>query len=38
VRQPDITLARTLLGWEPRVNRRDGLERTAAYFKQALAD
>ena len=38
VRQPDITLARTLLGWEPRVNRHDGLERTAAYFKRALAD
>jgi len=28
VRQPDITLARTLLGWEPEVELRDGLERT----------
>jgi dTDP-glucose 4,6-dehydratase len=37
VRQPDITLARTLLGWEPRVARREGLERTAAYFRQKLA-
>ena len=36
VRQPDITLARTLLGWEPRVERREGLERTARYFKQKL--
>lgn len=36
VRQPDITLARTLLGWEPRVARREGLERTAGYFRQKL--
>ncbi len=36
VRQPDITLARTLLGWEPKVPRRDGLERTAAYFRTKL--
>ncbi|MBL0174510.1 MAG: SDR family oxidoreductase [Ignavibacteria bacterium] len=36
VRQPDITLARTLLGWEPRVDRREGLERTARYFMQKL--
>jgi len=28
VRQPDITLARELLGWEPQVQLRDGLERT----------
>ncbi len=28
VRQPDITLARELLGWEPRVDLRDGLRRT----------
>ena len=28
VRQPDITLARDLLGWEPRVDLRDGLRRT----------
>ena len=31
-RRPDITLARSLLGWEPRVALRDGLERTIAYF------
>ena len=28
VRQPDITLAREILGWEPQVNLRDGLRRT----------
>jgi dTDP-glucose 4,6-dehydratase len=28
VRQPDITLARELLGWEPRVELREGLRRT----------
>jgi dTDP-glucose 4,6-dehydratase len=28
VRQPDITKARELLGWEPEVQLRDGLERT----------
>jgi dTDP-glucose 4,6-dehydratase len=28
VRQPDITLAREVLGWEPRVSLRDGLRRT----------
>ncbi|MEP7009604.1 MAG: UDP-glucuronic acid decarboxylase family protein [Acidobacteriota bacterium] len=35
-RQPDITLARTLLGWEPKVDLDPGLERTIAYFRQAL--
>ena len=28
VRQPDITLAREILGWEPTINLREGLERT----------
>jgi UDP-glucuronate decarboxylase len=32
-RKPDITLARTRLGWEPKVPLRDGLARTIAYFK-----
>lgn len=36
-RQPDITRARTLLGWEPKVGLREGLERTLAYFKAAVA-
>jgi len=33
VRQPDITKAKALLGWEPKVNRADGLVRTLDYFK-----
>ena len=33
VRQPDITKARTLLGWEPKVPLKEGLERTLAYFR-----
>ena len=33
VRQPDITLARTELGWEPQVEFEEGLERTIAWFR-----
>ena len=33
VRQPDITRARTLLGWEPKVGLEEGLTRTLAYFR-----
>ncbi len=32
-RRPDITLARSRLGWEPKVERLDGLRRTVAYFR-----
>ena len=32
-RQPDITLAKTLLGWEPEVIRKEGMSRTLNYFK-----
>lgn len=32
-RQPDITKARTLLGWEPSVDRKEGLKRTYDYFR-----
>ncbi len=32
-RQPDIARAREVLGWEPRVDRAEGLRRTYAYFK-----
>jgi dTDP-glucose 4,6-dehydratase len=32
VRQPDITLARGVLSWEPRVRLEDGLRETIAYF------
>ena len=37
VRQPDITRARTLLGWEPKVQLEEGLEHTIAYFRSKLA-
>ncbi len=33
VRQPDITRAKTLLGWEPKVGRAEGLKITIDYFK-----
>ena len=36
VRQPDITRARELLGWEPRVDRADGLRRTLDYFRERV--
>lgn len=36
VRQPDITKARTLLGWEPHVALEDGLTRTIAYFRTRI--
>jgi dTDP-glucose 4,6-dehydratase len=36
VRQPDITRARTLLGWEAKVPLREGLETTIAYFRKKL--
>jgi dTDP-glucose 4,6-dehydratase len=33
VRQPDITRAKTILGWEPKVKLEDGLQRTIEYFR-----
>jgi len=36
-RRPDITKAHALLGWEPRVALREGLEKTIAYFSDVLA-
>jgi len=36
VRQPDITRARELLGWSPRIDRAEGLRRTLAYFRQLI--
>jgi len=36
VRQPDITRARNILGWEPKVPLREGLETTIAYFRKKL--
>ncbi|MEE9414685.1 MAG: UDP-glucuronic acid decarboxylase family protein [Acidimicrobiales bacterium] len=32
-RKPDITKAKDLLGWEPKIQLREGLERTAEYFE-----
>jgi len=36
-RQPDITRARQVLGWEPTIPLADGLARTIAYFRTSLA-
>ena len=33
IRQPDIAKARNILKWEPKVNRKDGIEKTVNYFK-----
>ena len=35
-RRPDITRARTLLGWEPQVGLEDGLQRTLEYFRTVV--
>jgi dTDP-glucose 4,6-dehydratase len=37
VRQPDITRARTLLGWEPKVPLEQGLTSTIEYFRKKMA-
>jgi UDP-glucuronate decarboxylase len=36
-RRPDITLARTRLGWSPKVSLEEGLKRAVAYFQKKLA-
>jgi dTDP-glucose 4,6-dehydratase len=36
VRQPDITRARTVLGWEPTVALEEGLTRTLEYFRTKI--
>jgi dTDP-glucose 4,6-dehydratase len=36
VRKPDITRARTILGWEPKVPLSEGLPRTLEYFRKKL--
>lgn len=36
-RQPDISRAREILGWEPHVSLADGLAKTVEYFKEELA-
>ena len=37
VRQPDTMRARTILHWEAKVNRKDGLKKTIEYFRSELA-
>ncbi len=37
VRQPDITKAKRILGWEPKVSRQEGLRRTLKYFQEKLS-
>jgi UDP-glucuronate decarboxylase len=37
-RRPDITLAKETLGWEPKIPLEAGLEKTIAYFREALAN
>lgn len=37
-RQPDISQARKILGWEPKIDRAEGLKRTYAYFKTLSSD
>jgi dTDP-glucose 4,6-dehydratase len=36
-RRPDITRARTLLGWEPKIPLREGLQRSLEYFRASVA-
>jgi dTDP-glucose 4,6-dehydratase len=36
VRQPDITRAKKVLGWEPRVDFEEGIKTTIEYFKESL--
>jgi dTDP-glucose 4,6-dehydratase len=38
VRQPDITRARQLLGWEPEIEVREGLRRTIAHYTKILGE
>ena len=36
VRQPDITKARRVLGWEPKIPRREGFLKTVPYFRERV--
>ncbi len=36
-RKPDITIAKEILGWEPKVDIKDGLKKTIEYFKSIQA-
>jgi len=37
-RKPDLTKARKLLNWEPKVDFREGLQRSLQYFQSCVAD
>jgi len=37
-RQPDITKAKNILGWKPKIDRAEGLKRTYAYFKSLSSE
>jgi dTDP-glucose 4,6-dehydratase len=37
VRKPDITVARTVLGWEPKIQLEEGLKKTIPYFRTRVA-
>ena len=36
VRRPDITRAKKILGWEPRIDRREGMRRTLEFFRNKV--
>ncbi|RMG75383.1 MAG: SDR family oxidoreductase [Bacteroidetes bacterium] len=36
IRQPDITRAKEILGWEPQIDRSEGLKRTLEFFKEKV--
>ena len=38
VRQPDITKARDLLGWEPEIDLRAGLTKTISHYTKVLGE
>ena len=38
VRRPDITLARSVLGWEPKIRLEEGLRRTIPYFQKLVEE
>ena len=38
VRRPDITVAREVLGWEPKIDLREGLARTIPYFRKLVEE
>jgi UDP-glucuronate decarboxylase len=35
-RKPDITQAKSILGWEPKIQLEEGLKNTIAYFKEQI--